>query len=280
MRNIRLGFADFEIMWGPSPSPVEFFVNMLKSDFNIEVTNDQPDFLMCSWPGNSHLNYSCPKIFYSGENRAPDFETYQWCMTHDFNSDPRHYRLPIYLLFGDAYKLLEPKPPVEQLWNRKFCRVMFGKRAPASVSPREEYFHRLCAYKQVDSFGTHFNNMGRQVPIERNVELTREYKFALAFENHSAPGWTTEKIFFPMLANSIPIYWGNPEIGREFNTRSFVNCHEYPNFDAVIARIKELDQNEEEYAKVIAEPWYTNSQVNEFVNRENILRFFHRIFDA
>ena len=278
MKHIRLGFADFSIMWGPWPSPVDFFVNMLKSDFDIEVTNDNPDFLMCSWPGEEHRNYSCPKIFYSGENRPPDFETYNWCMTHDFCDDPHHYRLPIYLLFGDAYQLLQPKPPIDQLWNREFCCVMFGKRYPFQESPREDFFHRLCNYKKVHSFGPHFNNMGTVIPIEGKIEACKNYKFVLSFENHAVSGWTTEKIFMAMLANSVPVYWGNPEIGQEFNHRSFVNCQD-GNWDAAIQRIKELDQDKERYAAIMNEPYFTGNQVNEFACKENILKFFHRIFD-
>ena len=30
-----------------------------------------------------------------------------------------------------------------------------------------------------------------------------------------------------MLAGSIPIYFGNPEIARHFNPRSFINAHDY-----------------------------------------------------
>lgn len=279
MKHVRIGFADFETMWGPEPSPFQFFLNLL-DEFDVTVTQDSPDLLICSWPGNNHLKYSCPKLFYSGEWREPDFQMYQWCMTHSYCDDPRHYRLPIYLLFGDAYQLLRPKPLIEQIWDRKFCCTAFGKRVPHAQSPREDFFQRLCQYKQVDSFGLHFNNMGRQIPLSGKIVCCQNYKFSLAFENHSTPGWTTEKIFMPMLANSIPIYWGNPEIGREFNTRSFVNCHEYPNFDAIIERVKELDQKKEEYAKMLAEPWYLNNKVNRFANRENIRAFFRKVLDG
>ena len=37
----------------------------------------------------------------------------------------------------------------------------------------------------------------------------------IAFENSSFPGYTTEKIFEPMLEGSIPIYWGNPRVDED-----------------------------------------------------------------
>lgn len=52
------------------------------------------------------------------------------------------------------------------------------------------------------------------------------YKFTVAFENSSAPGYHTEKILDPMLVGSIPIYWGDREIESVFNPASFIHVAE------------------------------------------------------
>lgn len=41
-----------------------------------------------------------------------------------------------------------------------------------------------------------------------------------------------------MLAGTIPIYWGNPDISREFNSASFINCHDFPTLDDAAAYVK------------------------------------------
>src|SRR5262249_55166951 len=53
------------------------------------------------------------------------------------------------------------------------------------------------------------------------------YKFVIAFENSSLSGYNTEKLTHAIEADCVPIYWGDPEIGRSFNTRRFVNGHDY-----------------------------------------------------
>ena len=44
-----------------------------------------------------------------------------------------------------------------------------------------------------------------------------EYKFVICFENSEEDAYITEKIINPLLANVIPVYWGNKRIGDYFN---------------------------------------------------------------
>jgi len=98
------------------------------------------------------------------------------------------------------------------------------------------------------------------------------YKFSIAFENESYPGYITEKILYAMLTNAIPIYWGNPEIGKDFNTRSFINCHEYKNFNEVVERVIEIDSDQNLYRQYLAEPYYLDNRIPENLLEENIVK--------
>jgi hypothetical protein len=62
---------------------------------------------------------------------------------------------------------------------------------------------------------------------ERKRSFLRQYKFTVAIENYSQRGYNTEKITDPLLAGSVPIYWGNPEISRHINPDCFINAHDY-----------------------------------------------------
>ena len=56
------------------------------------------------------------------------------------------------------------------------------------------------------------------------------------------------------MAFSIPIYWGNPLVTKDFNPKAFINCNDYDNdFDAVIERIKELDNDPDKYLAMLRE---------------------------
>ena len=137
-------------------------------------------------------------------------------------------------------------------------------------------------YKKVDSAGKAFNNIGYSVPEGpfNKIEFLRPYKFNIAFENASIPGYTTEKLFEAMLARVMPIYWGNPRVGEEFNTRSFLNYSDFPSEEALIEKIIELDQNEDKYLEYLRQPYFLHNRKNEYFSEDRILDFFERIFST
>src|ERR1039458_4981224 len=165
---LKIGFVDFYCNWGPWPSPLDYFGSVLSPDYDVEVvvsdfighrfdTGQKPDLIICTIPGGGHLKYDCPRVFLPMEPRHPNYDGYSACMTWDFDDDPRHYRFPGCLLYGDLNQLTQLKPAFEDLWNRKFCCVLFGKAYPHSQTPREKFFKDLCMYKTVDSAGHYLN---------------------------------------------------------------------------------------------------------------------------
>ena len=110
------------------------------------------------------------------------------------------------------------------------------------------------------------------------MEFISDFKFTFAFENSSFPGYVTEKIYEPMFVNSIPIYWGSELIHKDFNTKSFVNCHDFNNDDEVIDRIIQLDQDKYKMAELLSENWFLDNTLNQYLNREALLDFFNLIF--
>ena len=285
-KTVKLGFVDFEVNWGEFPSPVHYFYDVLKDAYDIQIvksdfrgflvdTGEDPDFVICAVPGEAHMKYGCPKIFFPGEPRSLNLEDYDWALTHHFVEDERQRRLPLYALYGDVNELTKPRPVIK---DREFCCVLFGKPYPHEETPREKFFQDLCKYKKVHSAGRHLNNVGYIMPSVRKAEYIKNFKFVLSFESCSLPGFTTEKIFEPLLVNSIPVYWGNQMICQDFNTKSFINCNEYESFDKAIERIIELDTNEDAYQAVMEETPFVNNEVNRFVKKENIVKFFQGIF--
>ena len=111
------------------------------------------------------------------------------------------------------------------------------------------------------------------------MDFIKDYKFVISFENSSYPGYTTEKLIEPMLAGSTPIYWGNCEIGKDFNAKSFVNTNDFATYQEAIDHIIELDNNDEKYKAMVAEPWFKNNQVPEEFNEKSLLRFFDFIIE-
>ena len=273
--HIKINFSDF---WPDFNKERNYLVELLKTRYTLEIT-DKPDFLIYSVFGNEHRKLNCTKIFFTGENVRPNFAECDYSFSFDFIDNPKSYRLPLYAWWAPATALI--KPPnldAKKILNEKkrFCNFIYGN---PNATKRIAFMQKLSKYKQVDSAGTFMNNVGRIVTEMEKVEFIKDYKFTIAFENTEYPGYTTEKLVQPMLVYSLPIYCGNPLIGKDFNTNSFVNYSDFASEDELIERIIQIDQNDELYMEYLRQPYYHNNQVNEFIDPENILRQFDHIFN-
>jgi hypothetical protein len=275
---VRLDFCDFGPGWCKTNN---FFYNLLKEKFEVEIC-DCPDFLIFSDLGQHvHRVHNCVKIFFCVENFKPDFKWYDYAFTCHQTDDPRNLRLPYYVLFTPPQRLNKDSDNPEQILaaKTKFC-CFLARYANRKTRVRNDFFHKLCRYKKVDSAGGALNNTGYRVPPGAGPkhEFLRPYKFNIAFENASIPDYTTEKIAEAMWARCLPVYWGNPGIATEFNPKSFLNYFDFPSEEALIEKIIELDQNDAKYLEYLRQPYFHNNQPNEFFSRERLLDQFEKIF--
>ena len=113
-----------------------------------------------------------------------------------------------------------------------------------------------------------------------NQELFRDYKFVICFENSVAEDYITEKLPNVMLGNSIGIYYGAPNVGEYFNPKSFINYGDYNDYKAVIKRVIELDRDDEEYLKVLREPFFVGNRVPRTIldKEEELKHFLDKVF--
>ena len=107
-----------------------------------------------------------------------------------------------------------------------------------------------------------------------------EYKFTIAFENVSFPGYTTEKIFQAMQAKSMPIYWGNSRVCHDFNSESFINAHTYKNLDEVVEEVITLDQDQDRYLEKFAQPYFVDNKIPKHLQEEELLSFLEKILKS
>jgi hypothetical protein len=121
-------------------------------------------------------------------------------------------------------------------------------------------------YKKVNSAGKYLNNTGNK-KLENKLEYEMKHKFSIAFENSSRSGYTTEKLINALMAKTIPIYWGNPAIHREFNTKRFINCHDYSSFEDVLEVVKKIDTSDDLYVEMVNQPIQTDAYNFEEVKR-------------
>ena len=81
-------------------------------------------------------------------------------------------------------------------------------------------------------------------------------------------------------ANCIPIYWGDPAVGKVFNKKSFVNVLDYHSIADVVEKVKEIDQNEALYFDMLHEPALGDFQYSKAQQTEILRNFLSNIFTS
>jgi hypothetical protein len=257
-KTIKIYFVDF---WNGFDPAENFFLKRLQLYYNV-ILDKNPDYLFYSYNGSKNLKFiRSIKIYFSGENDVPDFNLCDYALAfHHITFEDRYFRLPLYTLYNCFEKISDSEfnfDNASSLLNRKFCNFVVSNSKGADPI-REGFFRKLCEYKKVDSGGRYLNNIGQ--PVSDKLEFIKNYKFTIAFENSSASGYTTEKLIEPMAANSIPIYWGNPNVQLDFNKKSFICLNDFKSIDQAIKEIIYLDTNDEAYLKMLSEPHYNSGQ--------------------
>jgi len=81
-------------------------------------------------------------------------------------------------------------------------------------SGRNAYAHELMEHLRVDSYGRCLTNrtLEKDEGRQTKLDVIASYRFTLAFENSVAPDYVTEKFFDPLIAGSVPVYLGAPNI--------------------------------------------------------------------
>lgn len=276
-KTIKVNACDF---WRGFKPENNIMSQLLKDEYNVEIS-DNPDFLVYSCFGSEFKKYkNCVKIFSCNENIIPNFNECDYATGFED------------IVFGDRYLRVMhayDNPNVreevlKEFANRRFCNFVYSNaQAGEGAVLRQEFFHKLSEYKHIDAPGRVCNNMQTDELEPREgdwysskLNFLKKYKFTIAFENSKSSGYTTEKLFQPLKSLSVPIYWGNPDIAKDVNPKSFINCNDYDSFDDVIKRVIELDNDDEQYLAMLKEkPILENSYL--LRQKEELKRFFINI---
>jgi len=234
------------------------------------------------------------RLFVTGENVAPPLDDFEFAVTfhRDVFSD-RHLRWPWFIAHMRANdigldSLIKRRQADDESCRRdKFCAFIASN---GCARKRVEFVRRLMGYKHVDCPGAVLNNMTSETlgqagglrGAHGKIAFLKDYKFAVCFENDStqqAEGYVTEKLVDAMLAGCIPLYWGDLQVGKDFNMESFVH---FPgnDVDEMVEQVKDLDRNEEKCKHISFAPWFVSNTVPAQFDDEVASRFFNRVIAA
>lgn len=261
-------------MWPNFDFEQNHFTYYLSQHFRIEISR-KPDFLIHSVYTKNYLNYNCYRICYTGENTRPDFTKSDFHLGFDFIDSPFYLRWPLFLMTKSDPELLLKEKDIDAIINQKkqFCSFVVSND---QAKERIKLFNELSTYKRVESGGKLLNNIGS--PVADKLEFLKGSKFNIAYENSSYPGYTTEKIFEAFLTNNIPVYWGNPEINKDFNAKAFINAHNFKTTHDLVEYIQYIDEDESAYRSILQESCFTNNEIPAQFQISRFISFFYFIF--
>lgn len=275
MKTVRVKFSDF---YGTPPENIWEY-RILRRYYNVEIVDRDPEYVLDGGLGTEHLrDPHAIRIVRVGESYVPDFNQFDYAIGFDhLEFDDRYLRLPLFAYYPQFRGLCElpalsSLPDFGSLARREFCSFVVSNEDGDPM--RVEFFRRLSKYKPVASGGKLLNNVGGRVP-DKSAFIAK-YKFNIAFENSSVPGYTTEKVMEPLAVRSVPIYYGNPRIAEDFDVGCMVRVAGREDVERAVEEIVALDRDDDAYLAKLAAP----SAVRGIgYYEERLTAFLRNIFD-
>lgn len=268
---IRVKFTDQPLGFDPRNN---IYFHALRRCAEV-IFSETPDFIFYSTFGTEFLKYSdSVRIFTINEPVLPNFNDCDYAVgAVKMGFGERYYRHPPMIGYGEQrfWELFLP-PVGDNAFDRPFCNFIYSNALNGEGARlRVVFCKKLAEYKKVDCLGSVLHNVTdgierryekdyAKVVLNSNWERAKidtlsGYKFTIAFENTRLPGWVTEKLIDPLLAHSIPIYWGDPDVAELFNPKAFINCADYgDDLDAAVQAVMDLDHDRERYMQMLREP--------------------------
>lgn len=235
-RELNVVFNVFDIQETEIPSPEVGHLNVLVCEENCLIHN---------YPHRTRF----------GDFGDPNVQIYIYSHIDEPVITSRYIAIPgIWMRIAHFQRFKERDSPPMVLDN---ARRQFALRTTPNwrnAEVKQSIFEALSQHGAVDTLTKyksqiHFESM-RSNP--RFLGLLHNYKFIIACENSTAPGYITEKIFNAFLSKSIPIYWGS-EPEKYFNEEAFLDIKKLGP-DGVARAVQQLQNDPQAYEWMVNMP--------------------------
>lgn len=282
---IRISFVSFWNPFNPRKMPQDYFFEyVLSQEYEVIYDDISPQIVFYSVFGElpKKSDYKKEPLFISFSGEPCEISSYaDLHLGFDINDRKDYFRLPLWVMYilwdteqiknkllhqrkiGQGshnasemnFDIYENPLRLTNILNRhykpskknKFCNFTYSNPVPSRI----EFFMKLKKYKFVHSTGSLANNSPKM-----NCKVTElpDYKFTIAFENTLKRGYVTEKLLEPLIAGSIPLYFGDSQALTDFNPDAFINISNFSSFDDAIDFIRFVDSNDFYSSEYLRQP--------------------------
>jgi hypothetical protein len=247
-----------------------------------EANRTEPDIVFFSdGKQSTHRNFrASKKVFITSENLYPDFSTTDYALAYQYIKHERYLRMPYWALITPHESLIKPKDFAERViaQPRDFCCFVQSNGNVRRTRRRLDFFQAISRVRFVHSGGSVLNNIGYRVSDIH--AFLKQFQFSICFENSRSKGYTSEKLTNAMINGCIPVYWGDPLVGADFNPESFINVSDFPNDIDAIRYICTVAENQYLRKRYLDAPFFKGNLQPAVLDENRILSFFSKIIFA
>jgi hypothetical protein len=135
-------------------------------------------------------------------------------------------------------------------WIDEYENLHIDKIANASLiasarADQDGHQLRHAIVDDVRAKGLDVDVMGRAYrPFDKKSEGLAPYRYSVVIENTRSSGYFTEKLIDALLCETIPIYWGAPDIADHFDTSGMIVCDTHDQIMAAIQNANDAQYSE------------------------------------
>jgi hypothetical protein len=254
-KHIKIKFTDFGsynkegVKWDPANNII---TEMLRKHYDVQLSED-PDYVFFSNYGADFLSHDGIRIYVAREFISPDFTLADYAIgMHNLQFEDRYIKPPSFYLIWYPYPkntiLSRSNFTMKELERKEYFAAFIHSSETGPV--RNAFFDKVNKYKKVISGGRFRNNIGYFINDKGKLISKSKFYFAMENTEDSDSHRLSEAFYHKAMA----IYWGDKSVSKMFNTKAFVNCHEFDNFDDVLEQIKKIDANDDLYISMMRQP--------------------------
>jgi hypothetical protein len=236
--------------------------------------------------------------------RFPSFRLESLQVQTDYSWEGRDFAS---MVIANKYVALQSFDEIEGVeaffwWiTNQLRHLIHGNPAPISFDLRElqlqdkrlEAIGYFCGLQKLDLYGHGWNSLLRIPPkyrsqlhqiigkgitsVDDKIGLLKRYRFNLCFENVRYPGYVTEKIFDAMIANTIPVYLGAPDITDFVPREAFIDVSRFANFEELHRFMSDFSADSADSMLDAAQTFLHSKDGSQFSHEEVALSLLEKI---
>jgi hypothetical protein len=286
-KNIKIALFNF---WeGFQIEHLNQYFPSLSAKYRFIQDQRQPDLAVFSvftgggWPWTMPAppDLGVPTLFLTGENTTPDMDKCDYAISFRRDIDsPNHMRIPNWVrvmnLRGRHPRTLLSAQREAATDRDKFCLFMYRNQ----VALRENFFRILSSRSPVEAPGKSMNN-APAIGFDWAEQMAHmgRFRFTIAFENEATPGYTTEKLANAFIAGTVPIYWGDPLVGLDFNKDALLDLADFASQEELADAVMAIESDPAAWRRLRSQPVYAGDRVPDCADDERIFAFWERVLD-